>query len=92
MIPGRRKRLHFGHRDGALCAECEAGDYPETRATVHFTDLYDNDVDVCGDHWEMYADEYKDGGRACPEEAGPMEVCTGDPLSGFGAGTRVIRG
>ena len=83
--------LRFGHRDGALCAECEAGDYPETRATVHFTDLYGNDVDVCADHWEIYADEYEDGGRACLED-GPQEVCTGDPLSGFGAGTPVYRG
>ena len=83
--------LRFGHRDGALCAECEAGDYPETRASVHFTDKYGNDADLCADHWDLYGDEYEDGGRACFDD-GPQEVCTGDPLSGFGAGTRVFRG
>ena len=46
---------------------------------------------LCADHWDRYADEYEDGGQACPED-GPREVCADDPLTGFAAGTPVFRG
>ena len=62
------------HRDGSLCPECEAGDYPgETHGTELFMDDEGNVVALCGDHYEMYIDEYESGARVCPEDGWPTE-------------------